>query len=185
MTIIRTNRLLLRPVERGDAPRFAELCNDRSIANNTSRIPHPYTAEDARNFVDYAIQATAKSNEFPFAVCRNDNIIACAGVLANSAKSFELGYWVGADDRGKGIAGEAAAAVTCFAFEKLAATIVTAGYFIGNPASGRVLEKLGFHSTGKTVKTMSLGRGGEVDTIRMELSASDFARPEGVTFQRQ
>lgn len=68
-------------------------------------------------------------------------------------------------------------------FDRLNAKIVTAGYFIDNPASARVLQKLGFRETGEIVKTHSLGRGCEVDTPRMVLRAEDFVRPEDVRIE--
>ncbi|NOX94537.1 MAG: GNAT family N-acetyltransferase [Alphaproteobacteria bacterium] len=56
MTILKIKDLTLRPIELADAPRFAELCNDETLARNTSRIPFPYTLEDATNFVNRAIR---------------------------------------------------------------------------------------------------------------------------------
>jgi RimJ/RimL family protein N-acetyltransferase len=50
---------------------------------------------------------------------------------------------------------------------------VTAGHFIDNPASGRVLRKLGFRPTGRIVQTYSQGRGGEVRTARFELDLAE------------
>jgi RimJ/RimL family protein N-acetyltransferase len=49
--MLRTERLVLRPPRPSDAPAIAELANDRRIAENLLRIPHPYSLEDARAFL--------------------------------------------------------------------------------------------------------------------------------------
>lgn len=114
MVEIKTSRFLLRPVQKGDAPHFAQLCNDLDIARNTARIKHPYTLKDAEDFVAYAIGAAAKGEEHIFAVCDNGKIIACVGVMPKDENAYELGYWVGADYRGVGVATETADAALQF-----------------------------------------------------------------------
>ena len=172
--MIRTRRFTLRPLEREDAPRLVELCNDADIARNTARIPRPYALEDAEDFIAYAAKAAAAGDEFPFAVCRNGAVIACAGAKPHSESACELGYWVGADHRGQGAATEAGDGVLQFALAALNPKTLTSGFFADNPASGRVLEKLGFRPTGEVIKTLSLGRGCEVDTARVAMAAGDF-----------
>lgn len=174
MTVIKTERLLLRPPTRDDAPRFVELCNDIDIARNTARIPHPYTADDAAKFLGRRQQSA--DEEHVFAVTRNDEIVACAGAAAKGGGVWEIGYWVGAAWRGDGVATEAAGAVTQFVFEAFGAALATAGWFTDNPASGRVLEKIGFRPTGERVMTHSVGRGGETETARAALRREDFVR---------
>ena len=174
MSLIITGKLILRPIERDDAPRFAELCNDETLARNTSRIPHPYSLQEAEQFVERSKDEFLSGQETRFAVCLDEELVACTGVMPTAESSFEHGYWVGAAYRGKGIASTAAKAVLQFAFEKLGAKIITAGYFTDNPASGRVLEKLGFRPTGEIIGTMSLARGCEVETARFDLLREKF-----------
>lgn len=52
---LHTHRLVLRPLEPSDAPQIAELAVDREIARNTESIPHPYTEDDARDFIARAL----------------------------------------------------------------------------------------------------------------------------------
>lgn len=182
MTLIHTRRYLLRPIAEDDAPVFAALCNDEAIARNTARIPRPYTLEDARSFTRHMAKAHANGKEFAFAVCKAGEIVACAGVMQDG-DAWELGYWVAEAARGSGVATEAAGAVAHYAFDRLNAETVAAGYFIDNPASARVLQKLGFRETGEIVKTQSLGRGCDVDTQRMILRAGDFVGPDGVRIE--
>ena len=179
--IIETNRFTLRAITDADAPVFAVLCNDELLARNTARIPHPYSPDDAKKFVDYASTAFAAGSEYPFAVCEGDDIVACAGVKCDD-HAFELGYWVGAEARGCGVATEAAGAVAHFAFERLGAETIVAGHYIDNPASGRVLKKLGFKPTGEAPMLFSLGRGAEAQTARVALARDDFAAPGNIRF---
>lgn len=182
MTLIHTNRFILRPIERGDAPAFTTLCNDALIARNTARIPHPFSLKDAEEFTVIAANAFDRETEFAFAICEDGDIVGCCGVMRITIEMFELGYWIGAPARGRGGATEAARAVAHFAFERRGADKLLAGHFADNPASGRVLEKTGFRHTGETRKQFSLGRGGEAESLRMALARADFIAPEGVTF---
>ena len=182
MTLIHTNRFVLRPIEATDAPVFAHLCNDPLIARNTARIPHPYTLDDADEFCKAIARAFALGTEYVFAVCDNEDIIACCGVMRVTNEIFDLGHWVAEHARGKGVAAEAAHAVASFAFERLQAKTLLAGHYTDNPASGRVLEKTGFRKTGEIRKQFSVGRGGEADSARVRLDKADFIAPEAVQF---
>lgn len=183
MTIIRTRRFTIRPIEAADAPRWVELCSDIDIARNTARIPHPYTLEDAQGFIAYAEEAMASGAEHIFAVCRDGLAIACAGLTPHEGSACELGYWVGADYRGAGVATEAGDAMLQYACSVLKPQTLTSGYFTNNPASGKVLEKLGFKPTGEIKVMDSVGRGEKVDTVRLAMPAADYAplQPADIT----
>ncbi len=175
MVEIRTGDLVLRPIELEDAARFAYLCNDIDVARNTSRIAHPYSRADADAFVaKRGAGMFGDDNEYVFAVCRENEIVACAGAHGTGDTVYEIGYWVGADYRRQGIATRTARAVTQFAFLELGATVATAGFFADNPTSGRVLDRAGFKATGETIAMHSLGRGESVDTARLTLARADF-----------
>ena len=180
MAVIETRRFALRPIQDGDADRFQQLCNDLSLAINTARIPYPYTMNDARSFVRRALKEWNNGKEFRFAVCSDAEIIACVGVMPKEIDHrFELGYWVGRNYRGQGVASEAVSAVIQHAVANLGARNIAAGYFWDNPPSGRVLEKLGFKRTGKIEPTHSLARDKITDAIRMELIAANLAAAPG------
>lgn len=168
MTTLKTERFELRPPCDADAARLASLCNDLEIARFTARIPHPYTIEHATAFLEFARDAWVTRAEHIFAVCEDGVLIACAGLTPENDGAFELGYWVGADHRGRGVASEAGAALIDFAFGELGASRITAGHFADNPGSARVLQKLGFIRTGKT-RIWSVGRNCDVETVRLEL----------------
>ena len=180
MTIITIDNLTLRPIKETDAPRIAELCNDLTLTRNTSRLPYPYTLDYAQSFVARAVREFAEGKEYRFGVCQNKTLIACISVMRSEDRAFELGYWVGAEARGKGVATNAATAIAQFVFEQHGATAINAGYFADNPASARVLEKLGFKATGEIVQTMSLARGEAADTVRLTLAPENFVCSQSV-----
>ena len=169
MTELKTERFVLRPVERSDAAAIARYCNDWSLARFTSRLPYPYTEEDAAWFVNNCEAAWASGDEYRFAVCSDDAMIACCGAAPKENGAFELGYWVGAPHRGRGVATEMVRALIGYAFAHHNAARITAGYFADNEASGRVLEKLGFQRTSDVVDTFSLARQTKVPTVRVLL----------------
>lgn len=66
--------------------------------------------------------------------------------------------------------------MTHYALDALGAALMTAGWFVDNPASGRVLAKVGFRPTGKRAMTHSVGRSRDAETERMALRPEDFVR---------
>ncbi len=175
MFLIETSDLRLRPLSIDDADQFVALCNDIDIARNTSRISRSYARDDADAFIERrGGDNFGAENEYVFAVCQHGKIVACAGSRQTQPGVCEIGYWVGADYRGCGIATASARAVTQFAFETMAAEKVTAGFFVDNPTSGRVLERVGFTKTGETEMLYSHGRECEVETIRVAVGRSQF-----------
>lgn len=184
MAIIRIEDLLLRPIRKGDASRLAVLVNDQTLALNTARIPYPYTRADADDFVARSIREYESGQEYRYVVCRGDEIIACTGVMPAGAGEYELGYWVGAKYRGRGVAKKAACAVCYFAFECLDAKAVLAGRFFDNPASEAVLYAVGFQKTDETIQTYSLARNCSVETMRYRLEPLWLQLPGKIAIHR-
>jgi len=166
---IRTSRLVLRAPHTNDAAAISLLANDRRIAENTARIPHPYRLADARAFITYA---TETKREALFVITLpNDHIIGACGVGSIEGKGPEIGYWLGTSYWGKGYASEAAQAVINHAFTTLRYDILEAGARVSNPASRRVLEKCGFQWTGvRLVRPRAIGSHVPVDRFRLEHS---------------
>ena len=170
-----TDRLVLRRFRPSDAARVRDLCDNWAVAGTLSRVPFPYTLEDAVAWIGG--QADRQDEDFAFAVTVDSEVVGCAG-LHGSAGPLELGYWIGEPFWGRGYATEAARALCAFAFERLAADRVVAGYYHGNDASARVLAKCGFIATGNATE-YSLSRQNRVDLVRVALdrAAWDSARP--------
>jgi 8-oxo-dGTP diphosphatase len=156
--ILETKRLILRPPRAEDVPRFVPLLGDFDVAKNLSRVPHPYTDQDGYAFVALAGQSRALKRDYAFALLRkaDDAFIGICGV--HPERGFEIGYWLGKPYWGRGYATEAVGRLLEFAFGELGAENIVACWFHDNPASGRVLEKLGFLPRGEEERTC-LSRG--------------------------
>jgi RimJ/RimL family protein N-acetyltransferase len=165
--VLATARLQLRAPQREDAPAIAALANDRRIAENTARIPHPYTLADAQGFLRYLEES---ETEIAFAIAlADDALIGICGLRTKPRKSPEIGYWLGAPYWGHGYATEAARAVIDHAFEDLGLDRLEAGARVSNPASRRVLEKCGFQWSGVVLlRIHAIASSAPVDRFRLD-----------------
>jgi RimJ/RimL family protein N-acetyltransferase len=148
--MITTERLLLRAHELDDAPAMWRLINTREVALNTLRIPYPYPEEEAARWIG-AREQREKEGDHVFAiVLRNSNeLVGSIGLhLKDANDSAEIGYWIGMPYWGCGYATEAAGAMVRYGFEKYPLNRIYAMHFGRNPASGRVLQKIGMRHEG-------------------------------------
>ncbi len=149
---ITTQRLTLRPFTTGDAGRVAYLAGDYEVARMCGRVPHPYPPSAAESWIEGQERERASGHDFPFAVTAPiDGLIGACGVSRVDAPgdtTWEIGYWLGLPYWGQGYASEAAGALMDWACDQLGAQAFVAGHFADNPASGKVLRKLGFVRTG-------------------------------------
>jgi RimJ/RimL family protein N-acetyltransferase len=164
--VLETKRLALRAPRLGDAKTVATLANDRRIAENTARIPHPYKMSDAEGFITGANKA---GGEAVFLITlRDETIVGACGVVLQE-ETPELGYWLGLPFWGKGYATEALHAVIDYAFTDLEHEALQAGARVTNPASRRVLEKCGFQWTGVGLyRISSIKSSAPIDRFRLE-----------------
>ena len=151
---IRTQRLLLRPPWPEDAPAIASALAERDMAINLARVPHPYTLADAETFIASFEEAEPQPT---FVILTREAegtaLAGCIGLFrAEETQAWELGYWVAKPWWGRGYATEAGRAVLDLGFLGLRLPRLVAGHFVENPASGRVLEKLGFEPTGEGLR---------------------------------
>jgi RimJ/RimL family protein N-acetyltransferase len=164
--VLETERLVLRKPTLADVKAIAQLANDRRVAQNTSRLPFPYTVSDAEAFIQFAAQQPHDTN---FVVTREGDVLGGIGVDLGKPDVPEIGYWLGVPYWGQGYATEAARAVIDYAFEEFGSTELRAGARVVNPASRRVLEKCGFQWTGVELrKVLSLGSSVPVDRFRLD-----------------
>ncbi|HEX2655233.1 MAG TPA: GNAT family N-acetyltransferase [Xanthobacteraceae bacterium] len=167
--VLETKRLVLRAPRLEDAKAVAALANDRRIAENTARIPHPYKIDDAVSF----ITATNKPGaETAFLITLADGtVIGACGLMTSDADNAELGYWLGHAYWGRGFATEAARAVIDYAFGELGFDTLHAGARVTNPASRRVLEKCGFQWVAVGLyRIRALSSSAPIDRFRLERS---------------
>ena len=143
--VLETERLMLRRPTLADVKAIARLANDRRIAENTRRLPHPYLQDHAVEFV----RAMANdARETVFLIENNHVPIGMVGIDWRAPEAPELGYWFGFEHWGQGFATEAARAAIDFFFEEHEFEHLFAGARVSNPASRNILEKCGFQWCG-------------------------------------
>ena len=163
----RTERLLLRPSWPEDAQELHRAIDDEGIVRNLARAPWPYSIDDARMFAA-AMQPTLYPNFM--LMLRTDGaprLVGSCGLGEHNGEA-ELGYWIARPYWGLGFATEAGRAVVRIAYA-IGHKRLIAGHFTDNPASGRVLRKLGFKSTGRVEQRHSMGRGQSVASALYEM----------------
>ena len=145
--ILETERLVLRPFTLADAPALQRLAGAREVAYNTLLIPHPYPDGAAEQW----ISKPRTENDLVFAITLRESgeLTGGMGLTVNpDHRRAEIGYYIGVAYWGRGYATEAGRAVIRYAFEGLRVNRVYAEHFSRNPASGRVLQKLGMRHEG-------------------------------------
>lgn len=156
----RTDRLLLRPGWAEDAPALARAIADEAIVRNLSTAPWPYGVAEAKAFL-----AAPRDPVLPgFLITERTGaaprLIGACGFGRRSSGAVELGYWIARGHWNRGLATEAGRALVEIA-RTLKLRQLEASHFVDNPASGRVLEKLGFSATGLSAERHSCARNGE------------------------
>ena len=147
--VLETKRLIMRPPHREDVEDLAIIANDRDIAEMTSRMPHPYSQDDAIAFIDGFENGRYEGCIYAITIAESGRLIGM-GAVENRSRfgGLEIGYWMGKPYWGKGFATEAASALVDLAFRVTETDTVLAACRTNNPASRRVLQKQGFQLLG-------------------------------------
>jgi RimJ/RimL family protein N-acetyltransferase len=175
----RTPRLLLRPGFPEDAPALAAAIADEAIARNLASVPWPYRMRDAEAYLASPRDPVLSSFLIFERTAAAPQLIGSCGLGRRPSGAVEMGYWIAKPFWGRGFATEA-----CSALIGIAATLglssLEGSHFLDNPASARVLEKLGFEPVGIVAPRMSCARGGEVPArlMRLRLAATVAAEEE-------
>jgi RimJ/RimL family protein N-acetyltransferase len=154
-----------------DIPAIIAIAGDWEIASRLARMPHPYSAAEASFFLDTIVPA-----ELVWLIVeRSSNlVVGCIGIARDddSPETVELGYYVARAHWGRGIATEAGSVILAYGIGLLGRSRITSGHFADNPASGRVLEKLGFSRAGLSERPC-LALGGSKPSIEMRLAGCE------------
>jgi RimJ/RimL family protein N-acetyltransferase len=154
MTIVLSS-CTLRPWQRGDEPSLARHANDREVWRNLRDVfPYPYTMEAARDWVRHARSVSPTSD---FAIVVDGAPVGGIGLVVQPdifRRSAEVGFWVGREHWGRGLATEALSAFVEYAFTTFDLVRLYAGVIEWNAPSGRVLEKAGFSLEGRLRKAV-------------------------------
>lgn len=154
--LLKTDRLRLRRVSADDIDRFVLLLSEHEVAKFLTRVPHPYTAADARSFLDYAggVHEAGRGDVMTITLREDDDAIGIVGIeLQDGEPASELGYWLGQDYQGNGYMREAVAEAVRFAFEDRGLTELYATTDTENLASQTVLQNTGFVTDRKPLAT--------------------------------
>lgn len=170
----RTPHLLLRPGWAEDAPALARAIADEAIVRNLATAPWPYCQADAEAFLAAPRDPVLPSFLIVARSAAGAALVGACGLGRRASGRVELGYWIARPHWGRGYATEAGRALI-----DIAATLglgsLEASHFLDNPASGRVLDKLGFAPTGLTAPRHSCARGGDAPArlFRLELESKE------------
>lgn len=141
-----TARLVLRPLVAGDTARIAELAGDPAVAQRLDRVPTPFPIALAARWIARRNLRWRERRGLTLAITRapDPGLIGTASLKVSTAhRHAELGYWVAAAAWGDGIATEAVAALIDWGFSALRLHRIHARVLADNPASQRVVAKLG------------------------------------------
>lgn len=169
---IETRRLTLRAPDMNDAPRVAALMDDHDLARMVSRVPHPYGLADAEDFIARSQSGDPRTDRTFVVELEDEGVIGSLGFFQSPNGptpdgATEVGYSIGRDWQGRGLATEALQGALVWAHRDWRKRMVMAGHFVDNPASGGVLCKAGFLYTGERKRLPSIARGEEVETRMM------------------
>lgn len=144
-------RVTLRPFRLDDAPVVERLAGAREIADTTLSIPHPYPSGAAEEWIASHRSAWEAGTEVHYAITSDTDEVLGAmslGAIAREQQWAEIGYWVGVPHWNKGYCTEGGRLLLRLAFGDLGLHRIFARHLVRNPASGRVMEKLGMRREG-------------------------------------
>jgi len=149
--MITTERLVLRLFQASDAETVAKLCNNYNIYKSTLYLPYPYSLNDALSWIERHYDYFMEDISYEFAVTDKETGELYGAIALSNNKRFnqgEIAYWIGEQYWGKGYATEAAQSILQFGFEEKKLHKVFARFFSSNPASGKVMKKIGMTQEG-------------------------------------
>ena len=139
MTKIETERLVLKKLVQADKERLVSLIGDFRVSKTLSKVPYPYTLDDADEWLKIV-----DNEEFNLNIFLNDDLIGGIGLTPAEDDFYELGYWLGVEYWGQGYATESVMELLNYAKSNTPCEKFKANVFKENVASAKVLEKNGF-----------------------------------------
>ena len=148
--VLRSDRLVLRPLTPDDAPLVQRLAGEKDVASTTRLLPHPYPPGMAEQWIATLPGLYQRAEMVNWGVTMNGGpVLGTIRLTLNPADNHaEMGYWIGKPFWNNGYCTEAARAVVVYGFDVLGLERIYANYLARNPASGRVLHKLGMQQEG-------------------------------------
>jgi RimJ/RimL family protein N-acetyltransferase len=177
---LETARLRLRPFVLADAPDVQRLAGVFAVADTTANVPHPYPEGGAETFIaSHAVQFAKGENITLAITLKSDGtLVGTINISVDQRhQRGEIGYWIGQPFWNKGYATEASQSLLDFVFTEWKLHKVVGTYISRNPASGRVMQKLGFVQEG-LLKGHSYRWGRFDDLVTCALFGKEEAKRE-------
>ena len=162
MTKIETERLILKKLGDADKERLVSLIGDFQVSKNLSKVPYPYTLDDADEWLE-----RSHNQKFNLSIFLNDDLIGGVGLIPADDDFYELGYWLGVDYWGQGYATESVMEFLNYAKTNSSCEKLKANVFKENIASTKVLEKNGFKRV-EDREVFSISRQENVPSVNYE-----------------
>jgi len=168
--------IVLRRWDERDIEDSVAACSDPEVVHWIPRIPTPYSEQDAREFLDHADGGWEEGTSFSFAITERTGgrTVGSIGVTLNNAIG-EVGYLVFVGHRRRGIGERALKLVSRWALEELELARLQLTVMIGNVASARLAEKVGFKREG-VLRSWMDNRGERADVIMHSLLPGEIDR---------
>lgn len=148
---LKGSRVRLRKFTLADGPTVQALAGDPAVADTTSTVPHPYPDGAAEQWIathENQFQQ-GKAAIYAIVTLADQALIGSIGVSLHPAhRRGEIGYWIGRPYWNRGYCTEALHLLLGDCFSRLELNRVYAHHFARNPASGRVMQKVGMQREG-------------------------------------
>lgn len=166
---LKTKRLILRQWKQGDQKYSVKGLNNLEVTKWLLVVPYPYTKKDADWWIKHCIEGYKKKKreKYQFAMELKGNKEVIGGIGLDNVdnklqRKASVGYWIAEPYWNKGYGSEALDALLKFTFNKLKLRRIEAGVFVGNPSSGRLLEKFGAKLEGTKRKSCVCKADGKI-----------------------
>jgi RimJ/RimL family protein N-acetyltransferase len=160
---LRDGDLELRPWTLEDVPVLAAALNDPEIHRWMPVIPHPYTEDDARTFIE---RTEEHAGRHQFAIVEQNRVVGGIGLdVDDYLRQGTTGYWCANDQRGRGIVARALRLLSAHAFDELGVERMQLYTDPANHASQRVAEKVGYRREGVLRSHLPHGDGRRADSV--------------------
>jgi RimJ/RimL family protein N-acetyltransferase len=158
----------VRPFRADDAPAVAAACQDPEIPRWTS-VPSPYGTDDAREFISGTLRVDRPELSLAVVEASDEAVfLGAIGLRLPSPGVGEVGYWLAAPARGRGVATRAVRLICAWAFETMPLARIQLHTLPGNEASERVAERAGFTREG-LLRSFAEMKGKRVDITMFSL----------------
>lgn len=172
-------RISLRPPAESDVQRIFDACQDPLIPRFTT-VPAQYTLAHALDYVQRVPASLELRREFPFIIefGVGDEKVFSGAISFHSISlensRAEVGYWIDAPMRGKGIGTIATKIITNYGFRTMGFRRIEAAVDIDNTASQKLLISAGYSKEGVLAQRVTRSDGSQIDMVELAALADQW-----------